>query len=574
MCDRSAAIHQAIVDAINEAGIAEISLCSEVTDDHLAAISSLVVDPDDGLSRPKAGDLAGLTGLTTVNLSNSPLRELPAGFFADSTNLQTIRMAISKLEGLPAGIFDGLSGLTTLDLNRNLFGDDFPPGLTTLTNANHPNLSTVILGLDYPDPVWHFIDLPSGWVQNLPTGLTTLELKHIGLTDAEAVWVATNLTDLDTLTFSHRKMTLPKFSETIEQLRINSSPGGLTNLTLAASGDRVQNCVTIENSNSLGDLYSAATQTEKDAFEAAFTGFIVDNLTIWDPTMTAEVLDVILNSMGVGSGDKTLHFECADLEGFTGASLSKYTNLKRLEIKRSGLTTADFISIVENLEPTPIYALELQSNDFRDIDLADFMFSGILDTLRKLDFSRYESCEGPWIEDYQEAGFNLSAVTVEPTPKEEPEVCVPPPTPDPATTVITPKVDRGRILRIEPAVKGIRVWTETELVLSTNVYGVQDLLDNALADQVSADEVRFDWEDTLRGGRISEEANYPLRQNSKPDDRKVRYTSPRIPGTYVVIANIPHSHGCRGPRGDETAADAEARCTAEFEIVVRQQTRN
>ena len=150
-------------------------------------------------------------------------------------------------------------------------------------------------------------------------------------------------------------------------------------------------------------------------------------------------------------------------------------------------------------------------------------------------------------------------------------VSPPTPTPEPVEEQEpeTPTDEGALILRIEPAVQGIRVWTATELVLSTDVYGMQDKLDNSLADRVSVDKVRFDWEDTRRSGTISEATRHALRQNSTPDDREVRYTSPRIPGTYVVKANIPHSNGCRGPRGDETEEQAEARCTAEFEIVVR-----
>ncbi len=77
-------------------------------------------------------------------------------------------------------------------------------------------------------------------------------------------------------------MTIPKFAETIEQLRINSTPGGLSLLNLSASGDHVQNCATSANSKSLGDLYASTSQTEKDAFAAAFSGFIVHNFTIWN----------------------------------------------------------------------------------------------------------------------------------------------------------------------------------------------------------------------------------------------------------------------------------------------------
>ena len=570
VCDRSAPIREAIVDGVQE-NYPAITLCSQVTDEHLAALTSLRVDPNLRLSRPKADDLAGLTSLGSINLSNNYLRELPVDFFSETTSLESVVMTASKLTTLPAGIFDypHLSGLTTLRLDRNNFST-FPPGLRTLSNDNFPDLMTLTLGLDMLIEWWHFVDLPSGWVQNLPTGISELRLKHIGLTDAEAVWVATNLIDLRTLEFSHRKMTLPKFTETIQQLNNNSNEGGLEELILTASGDYLQGCPTVANSNSLGDMYEIATEQQKIDFKAAFENLSVNKFTIMDPSMTAEVLDDILNSMAARTS--TFHFECANLEGFTGASLMKYTNLQTLTIRSSDLVTDDFISIVENLEPTPVSSLLLSRNKFRNIDLNNFLFVGILDTLRKLDMSGYFWCDGPWISDYEAASFNLESVDVDPDPETEPVNCIPPtPTPEPVEErePETPIGEGGMILRIEPAIQGIRVWTETDLVLSTNVYGMQDKLDNSLADRVSVDKVRFDWEDTRRSGTISEATRHALRQNSTPDDREVRYTSPRIPGTYVVKANIPHSNGCRGPRGDETEEQAEARCTAEFEIVVR-----
>ena len=556
-----------------------ITLCSKVTDEHLAALTTLSVNPNLRLSRPKADDLAGLTSLGSIDLSNAYLYELPAGFFADTTNLTQVVMTASKLTTLPAGIFDplkaresdGHSGLMTLRLDRNNF-TTFPPGLATLTDGNFPNLRTLTLGLDMLIESWHFVDLPSGWVQKLPTGIGELRLKHIGLTDAEAVWIATNLTELATLEFSHRKMTLPKFTETIEQLRTNSTHEGLLSLVLTGTGDYLQDCNTVEGTNSLGDWYRDATDEQKTDFATAFTGFIVESLTIWDPTMTPEILDVILNSMGVGAA-KTLKFECANLEGFTGASLLRFVNLQTLAISSSDLVTADFISIVENLGPTRVADLMLSTNKFSNIDLDEFMFDPILDTLTDLNITPYFSCDGPWISDYEAVGFDLARVDVDPEPQDEPVNCIPPtptPVPDPEEGEPEGPIDEGaRILRIEPAVKGIRVWTETDFVLSTNVYGMQDKLDNSLADRVSVDTVRFDWEDTRRSGTISEATRHALRQNSTPDDREVSYTSPRIPGTYVVKANIPHSNGCRGPKGDETEEQAEARCTAEFEIVVR-----
>ncbi len=79
-CDRTAKIGQGIVDEINDEGIATITLCSQVSDDHLAAISSLSLNGL-GISKPKPGDLAGST---SIELTNNRLEILSAGFFAVS----------------------------------------------------------------------------------------------------------------------------------------------------------------------------------------------------------------------------------------------------------------------------------------------------------------------------------------------------------------------------------------------------------------------------------------------------------------------------------------------------------
>ena len=100
------------------------------------------------------------------------------------------------------------------------------------------------------------------------------------------------------------------------------------------------------------------------------------------------------------------------------------------------------------------------------------------------------------------------------------------------------------------------------VLLSTNVYGLQDSKDNTLADHVGPDKVRFEWDEPKHRNRFTESTLYETRRNSQPDDREVLYQSPSSPGRYYVSANIPHTAGCRGPKGDETVEEAEARCTA------------
>ncbi len=129
------------------------------------------------------------------------------------------------------------------------------------------------------------------------------------------------------------------------------------------------------------------------------------------------------------------------------------------------------------------------------------------------------------------------------------------------------------IMSIEPAVNTIKIWTGRDVVLSTNVYGVQNILDNRLADAVSPDDVWFEWEEENSRNDFTESTNQTIRINNLPDDREVMYQVPSVPGNYRVSVNVPFAAHCKGPRAEigETEEEAIARCSAEFELIVRNQ---
>ena len=324
----------------------------------------------------------------------------------------------------------------------------------------------------------------------------------------------------------------------------------------------------------------------------------MDDLTIFDPTMTPTVLDDILNSIDKGS-TSAIHIECGQLASFEGTLLPGYTNLDRLQISYSNLTVDDFRAIVENLSDTPISNLNLGRNEFDKgdsyVDLSLFDFSGVVDTLTSLRFTPYFSCEGPWIDDYRDAGIWLDGtnwvirtsdlnpppphtMAVDPTPTVVIDDCVESVEPEVAEQQVEEEVTEpnwppATIMNIEPAVSAIRVWTGREVVLTTEVYGVQGILDNDLADAVSPNKVWFDWIDESRNADFAEFTNRPMRINDVADDREVIYQVPTIPGNYTVSVNVPFAAHCKGPRAemDETMEEAIARCTAEFELIVRYQ---
>ena len=68
----------------------------------------------------KAGDFAGLTGITQVDLANNRLRDIPAGVFDPLTALTTLRLNNNsdyggrRFDAPASGVFDRLTGLQTL----------------------------------------------------------------------------------------------------------------------------------------------------------------------------------------------------------------------------------------------------------------------------------------------------------------------------------------------------------------------------------------------------------------------------------------------------------------------------
>ena len=114
------------------------------------------------------------------------------------------------------------------------------------------------------------------------------------------------------------------------------------------------------------------------------------------------------------------------------------------------------------------------------------------------------------------------------------------PEPIPETTPAVPR-STARIKRIEPAIRGLNIGSGDRVNLELNIYGVQDILDNSLADGVS-----FNWTSDAHDGLDG-------------TGRQTVYTAPEVPGTYMVVAEL----GSSQCRGDET------QCRAEFEIHVR-----
>ena len=121
---------------------------------------------------------------------------------------------------------------------------------------------------------------------------------------------------------------------------------------------------------------------------------------------------------------------------------------------------------------------------------------------------------------------------------------VPMGTPNPVNT-ISYNLSEAKILRIKPSIRSVTVGAGDRIRIGVDVYGVQDIKDNGLADGIG-----FFWNDGGVGGSFD------------GNGRELMYTAPDQPGTYTVSVAAPFST-CRAPATDEM------RCEATFEIRVR-----
>ena len=113
VCDRTEEVKDAIVAAV--AGVTD---CADVTEAHLAAITSLDL-ANTGVTALQSGDFDGLTSMTTLRLQQNTVAELPVDLFDELTSVETINLRDNSLTELPEEVFDGLTKLGRVLLHGN-----------------------------------------------------------------------------------------------------------------------------------------------------------------------------------------------------------------------------------------------------------------------------------------------------------------------------------------------------------------------------------------------------------------------------------------------------------------------
>ena len=140
---RTLQVRDAIVAA------AGVNAPEEVTEDHLAAITSLSLGLSN-ITSLKAGDFEGLISLQVLLLNNNQLTDLPVAVFEGLTSLQVLLLNNNQLTFLPVGVFSDLPLLQQLDLSTNAL-TTLPvgifDGLTALQSLNVDNNAVVPIAL-------------------------------------------------------------------------------------------------------------------------------------------------------------------------------------------------------------------------------------------------------------------------------------------------------------------------------------------------------------------------------------------------------------------------------------------
>ena len=136
---------QQVQDAI-VAAVTGVDSAADVTEEHLAAIQSLVLT-NKSITSLKSEDFSGMSSLKHLYLSKNNLTSLPEGVFDGLSSLQYLTLNNNSFTSLSAGVFEDLSSLTNLNLhgkNTSLSEGVFD-GLSSLTdltfNVSDPSTS-------------------------------------------------------------------------------------------------------------------------------------------------------------------------------------------------------------------------------------------------------------------------------------------------------------------------------------------------------------------------------------------------------------------------------------------------
>ncbi|MGR3913874.1 MAG: leucine-rich repeat domain-containing protein [Gammaproteobacteria bacterium] len=131
LCSRTLHVRNFLLVELQIAGVARGATCSTITNAHLAMLRGTMRLRESsggplGLSSLKAGDFAGLSGVTALDFQDNMITALPAGVFDGMDSLTSLDLSNNQLASVDSAAFAGLSSLRRLDLSHNLL-TSLPP---------------------------------------------------------------------------------------------------------------------------------------------------------------------------------------------------------------------------------------------------------------------------------------------------------------------------------------------------------------------------------------------------------------------------------------------------------------
>ncbi len=555
ICGRTQQIQDGIL-----AAIAGVDDCALVTDTHLAGISLLSLSSK-GITELKLGDFIGLSSVWGLFLDYNELAILPDRVFDGLSSVTTLTLNNNGLANLPAGIFDPLVKVGTLNINDNELNElpkrftDNPPQTLRFFNVSDNPISA----------------LPAGFLGRLAPGFTLLNLAGITLTEEDFDTIINDFTSLETLHLTDTGLDAARLTALLQNAGL-----GLTRLYVG--------------SNDLREWLTEGTPSDEiEAAKEALAKFSFLELDLSNTGLDAKRSEIILRALEPADLFD-LNLSNNQLVQFPVERLPEFKGLLSLRLARSGINSNAAQQIVEKVREelqlldlslnaiatvpekgfgrlngltrlflggndlkelpldsfqrlTNLRRLELHNNKLTSIDPSVF---NDLTSLQNLYLHGNPNCDGLTRDDFG----HLTALRVLWLPDRP---CV---------------LSEPSVLHIEPAITSVTLRAGEQVRLAVDVYGVQDILDNRLADD--AEDVRVSWSDGGRGGTFAATSTSEMAQDSGPGDREVVYQAPDSPGTYNITAAIAQLEGCYGSEeiGDSDEM-ANARCTAEFEITVR-----
>ena len=358
ICNRTTAVQTALIAKVSA------NVCSNVTITMLNGISGTLDLSDSDIGALLPYDFLGLTGVTTLNLSDNQLTTptVPPSIFAPLTAMTTLNLSGNELFTLPDGIFEGMPAtLTSLDI-RDQFRNSASTTIASLQMPVSLNLdgttATLTIAAGAPLPLTFPLTL-SGHANSSPTSVTIAR----GATTGTATLVSSG-----TLTAS-LSASLPTLT-------------GMQGLTLVA------------------EIAGICDRTQ--AVQDAIIAHADVSATTCD-AVTAEMLAGIGSAvLGISGGAAVTSVKVGDFAGLTGLIQLRLTGTSITELPSgifNGLASLEDINFlgsdITTLPPdlfapirTTLFKLNLGGNNLADNTIPDGLFVGLGRPLDRLTVDR------------------------------------------------------------------------------------------------------------------------------------------------------------------------------------------